>query len=147
MKRNQDTEQLRLLSVFHYVVAGILALFSMFPVLHVAVGIAIVSGVFDDIENGNPPPAFFGWFLIIFPAFFILFGMAIAICVAVAGRRLAQHRSYMCCLVIAGIQCMFMPFGTVLGVFTIIVLMRPSVRDLFGVDEPPPGSYAGPNYG
>jgi hypothetical protein len=32
----------------------------------------------------------------------------------------------------AGIACVFMPFGTVLGVFTIIVLMRDSVRRLFG---------------
>jgi hypothetical protein len=38
------------------------------------------------------------------------------------------------CLVVAGIECIFMPFGTVLGVFTIIVLMRPSVRNLFGVE-------------
>jgi hypothetical protein len=29
---------------------------------------------------------------------------------------------------------MMMPFGTVLGVFTIIVLQRPSVRQLFGED-------------
>jgi len=32
----------------------------------------------------------------------------------------------------AGVECMFMPFGTVLGVFTIIVLMRPSVKEIFG---------------
>ena len=31
----------------------------------------------------------------------------------------------------AGIECIFMPFGTVLGVFTIIVLMRPSMKELF----------------
>jgi hypothetical protein len=27
---------------------------------------------------------------------------------------------------------MLMPFGTILGVFTIVVLMRPSVKALFG---------------
>jgi hypothetical protein len=32
----------------------------------------------------------------------------------------------------AGIECIFMPVGTVLGVFTIIVLMRDSVKELFG---------------
>jgi len=30
-----------------------------------------------------------------------------------------------------------MPFGTVLGVFTIIVLMRPSVVELFATSEAP----------
>jgi hypothetical protein len=28
---------------------------------------------------------------------------------------------------------MFMPLGTVLGVLTIVVLMQPSVKELFGV--------------
>lgn len=135
MKRNQDTEQLRLLSVFHYVIAGVGALFSLLPSLHLAMGIAIVLGAFEAPENGSPPPALFGWIFVIFPAIFILCGIAVAVCVAFAGRRLAQHRSYMYCLVMAAILCMIMPFGTVLGVFTIIVLMRPSVRVLFGVDE------------
>jgi hypothetical protein len=34
-------------------------------------------------------------------------------------------------MVIAAIQCAFTPFGTVLGVFTLIVLVRPSVKALF----------------
>ena len=34
----------------------------------------------------------------------------------------------------AGLQCIFPSLGTVLGVFTIIVLVRPSVKQLFGVD-------------
>jgi hypothetical protein len=34
-------------------------------------------------------------------------------------------------LVGAALACTLMPFGTVLGVFTIIVLSRPSVRVLF----------------
>jgi len=38
--------------------------------------------------------------------------------------------------VMAGIECLFMPFGTVLGVFTILVLVRESVKPLFGVNLP-----------
>jgi len=30
-----------------------------------------------------------------------------------------------------------MPFGTILGVFSIIVLVRPSVKTLFGAATPP----------
>jgi len=33
---------------------------------------------------------------------------------------------------VAGAACLMMPFGTVLGVFTIIVLMRESVKEMFG---------------
>ena len=135
MKPNQDTDHLRLLSIFHYVVAGFLALFSMFPFLHLAMGIAMVTGAFDKVGNGNPPPAFLGWILIAFAACAILCGMALAVCVAIAGRRLADCRGYTYCLVVAGIECIFMPFGTVLGVFTIVVLMRPTVKQLFGADQ------------
>ena len=135
MKPNQDTDHLRLLSIFHYVVAGFLALFSMFPFLHLAMGIAMVTGAFDKVGNGNPPPAFLGWILIAFAACAILCGMALAVCVAIAGRRLADCRGYTYCLVVAGIECIFMPLGTVLGVFTIVVLMRPTVKQLFGVDQ------------
>jgi hypothetical protein len=48
-----------------------------------------------------------------------------------AGRYLSRHVNRTFCLVVAGIECVFTPFGTVLGVFTIIVLMRDSVRELF----------------
>jgi hypothetical protein len=35
----------------------------------------------------------------------------------------------------AGVECLFMPFGTVLGVFTIIVLMRESVKQVFAANK------------
>jgi hypothetical protein len=49
----------------------------------------------------------------------------------------------MFCLVMAGIQCIFMPFGTVLGVFTIIVLMRNSVKEAFTANKTLEASVAG----
>lgn len=131
----RDTDQLRLLSIFHYIVGGITALFSMFPVIHLAVGIAIVCGAFEDADQGGPPPAMLGWFFIIIALFFIVCGLILATCILVAGRKLSRRSSYMYCLVMAAIECMLMPFGTVLGVFTIIVLMRPGVRKLFGIVE------------
>jgi hypothetical protein len=39
----------------------------------------------------------------------------------------------------AGIECVFMPFGTVLGVFTLVVLTRPSVKPLFEDQRTAPG--------
>jgi hypothetical protein len=31
----------------------------------------------------------------------------------------------------AAVECLFMPFGTVLAVFTLVVLLRPAVKQLF----------------
>jgi hypothetical protein len=35
---NQDTEHLRLLAIFHYVVSGLAAFFSLFPLLYTTIG-------------------------------------------------------------------------------------------------------------
>lgn len=136
MKPTQDMEYLRLLSIFHYVVAAILAVISMFPLIHVVVGILIIAGVFKESETGGAPPEMFGWMLAIFPALMILVGLTISACVAMAGYRLRRAVGYTFCLVVAAIECMLMPFGTVLGVFTIIVLMRPGVKESFELTKP-----------
>lgn len=126
---NKDYEHLKWLSVGFYVYAGLTALFACFPFIHLFVGIAMVSGSFDD--GKNPPPPFFGWFFIGIASVFILLGFALAICNFLAGKYLKQQTKYTFCFVIAVINCMFAPLGTILGIFTIIVLLRDSVKALF----------------
>jgi len=124
----EDEQHLNLLGIFHCIVGGMTALFACFPVVHLALGVAMLTGALD---GKDAPPPFMGWMFIIFPVLFILGGWALAACMIVAGRKLQKHTSRMFCLVVAGVECIMMPFGTVLGVFTIIVLMRESVRKLF----------------
>jgi hypothetical protein len=131
MKRNQDVEHLGLLATFHYVLSGLMAVVSLFPLVHVAIGIAILNGAFDQAGNGDPPPRLFGWILVAIPILMILVGLATSVCIAVVGRRLGQHQSYMFCFVMAAIECVLVPFGTALGIFTIIVLSRPTAKMLF----------------
>jgi hypothetical protein len=136
---NQDEEHLRLLAVFHYVAAGIAALFALFPVIHLIVGLFLVFGASHFKNGGTPPPPFVGWFFIIFACFFILAGLTMAILILINGRCLAKRRHYTFCQVMSGIECLFMPFGTILGVFTLVVLSRPSVKPLFGQNPAAPG--------
>lgn len=131
---NQDTDQLRILAIFHFVVAGIAGLFACFPIFHLLMGISMLTGSF--FPGGTPtdapfPFALFGLMFTVIPAAMIFFGWAIAIALAIAGYFLTKKQHYLFCMIMAGIGCVFMPFGTVLGVFTIIVLMRPSVKELF----------------
>ncbi len=133
---NQDQEHLRLLSIFHYVVAGLSALFACIPLVHLTLGLFFIFASDKMTGPGQPPPpAFIGWFFVILAAGFILAGWTFAICVLYAGRCLAKRKRLLFCQVMAGIECAFMPFGTVLGVFTLLVLTRASVKPLFG--EPP----------
>lgn len=127
---NKDLEHLRLLSIFHYVVGGMAALFSLFPVIHLALGIMMVT-IPGHHASGTPPPPLVGWFFIVFALLFILCGMTFASFVLVTGRFLSRRKHYLFCMVMAGIECLFTPFGTVLGIFTIVVLMGDSVKALF----------------
>lgn len=129
----QDAAHLNLLGIFHYVVAGITALMSLFPVIHLAVGLAIVTGQMPDMQvrPGQPDPAWFGWVFVAVAGVMILTGLTFSVLLAYAGRCLQRRRRYTFCLVMAAISCAFMPFGTVLGVFTLIVLSRPTVKPLF----------------
>jgi hypothetical protein len=54
-----------------------------------------------------------------------------ATCILMAGRCLSRRKGYSFALVMACVECLFVPFGTILGVFTIVVLSRESVRALF----------------
>jgi hypothetical protein len=123
---SQDLEHLKLLSIFHYIVGGLTGLFACIPIIHVVVGIAILLGAM-----GDGPPAIFGLFFALVGGFMVLAGWTLAICMILAGRNLGRHTKPTFCLVVACVECIFMPFGTVLGVFAILVLSRPSVKALF----------------
>lgn len=135
----KDEEHLRLLSIFHYVVAGLSCFFSLFPVMYMAIGVFMLCGKFDAAHQ-DPGAQGIGWVFIAIGSVFFLAGLGFAVCVALAGRFLGRRRHYIFCMVMAAVTCMFMPFGTVLGVFTIIVLQKETVRQLFGreLSTPPP---------
>ena len=128
---NEDIRHLDLLSMFHYIVGGITALFSCMPIIHVIIGLSMVSGKFFNESNGTEPPSFMGWILVIMGAVFIVLGLSIAVCMIVAGRKLKRRKNRVFCMVVAGIECMIMPFGTVLGVFTLIALNKESIQEIF----------------
>ncbi len=134
---NHDEENLRLLSIFHYVCAGLAALFACFPIFLLILGLVLLFSPKSFGPSNSQPPAFVGIFFIIFAGIFILLGWAFAICLAYAGRCLGQRKNYTYCLVMAGVACMFMPFGTILGIFSIIVLLRPTVKALFATAPVP----------
>jgi predicted membrane channel-forming protein YqfA (hemolysin III family) len=130
---NQDEEHLRLLSIFHYVVAGMMALFALFPIFHLIIGLAMLFAPAKFSGHGDPAPAFIGLIFVVFAGVFIMCGWIFAGFVFAAGRFLARRKHHTFCLVMAGVECLFMPFGTALGVFSIIVLTREPVKKLFAV--------------
>jgi uncharacterized membrane protein len=137
---NQDREHLRLLAIFHYVVAGLAALLSFFPLLYSVIGgFLLYAAHHPGPSNQEAPSAVLGWVFIMLGALFFLAGVTMAICILIAGRSLAHCKRYLFVLVMACSECLFVPFGTILGVFTIVVLSRESVRGLFSTTAEAPG--------
>lgn len=128
---NDDVKYLDLLAIFHYVVGGVMAAFSCMPFMHVFMGLMMVSGDFFESTDGSAPPAALGWMIVIMGSVFILLGWATSIFIIIAGRKIKKRRHRMFCMVIAGLECLFMPIGTVLGVFTLILLNKDSVIEIF----------------
>lgn len=128
-----DATHLRLLSICHYVMAGFIGLLSLFPVIYLVLGIGLIAGAMpaqgslaDSVGSKG-----IGWLFVGLAVLFICLGAAWASLLVHAGRCLVQRRRHTLCMVVAAIACTGMPLGTLLGVFTLVVLTRASVRNSF----------------
>ena len=121
-----------MLAIFHYVVAGLAGLLAFFPLFYSVIGgFLLYAAQHSGPGNQQPPPALLGWIFIVLGAVFFIAGLAMAICILIAGRCLSRRKDYSFALVMACIECLFVPFGTILGVFTIVALSREPVKALF----------------
>jgi hypothetical protein len=130
-----DLEHLQLLGIFHYIVGGLMVLFSCFFIIHLVMGLVMLLNpqAFDGPKGkSSPPPAFLAYLFIAMGGGAVLTGWTVGALTIYSGRCLQKHRRRMFSQIIAGIACMFMPFGTLLGIFTILALQRDSVRRLYG---------------
>ena len=130
-QQNTDNEHLKLLCIFHYVVSGMAALFACFPIIQLVFGLFFILAPEKFGHGSQQPPALIGWFFVVFASVFILLGWTFAALLLIVGRFLARRKHYTFCFVAVCVACLFMPFGTVLGVFAILVLNRQSVKGLF----------------
>lgn len=127
---DKNLENLRTIGIFYYVVAAFAAMIALIPMIHLTIGsvLLIVSLV-------NPkemfPLTFVGGVFVLVASFLILLGATFGTCLFFTGRFLRQTRHYYFCLVMGGVACVFFPWGTVLGVFTLVLLSKEEVRALF----------------
>ncbi len=125
-----DRDHLRTLAICHYVLGGLCFFFGGCAIIYLVIGLAMIAEV-PGPPAGNAPPEFLGWFFVGIAAFMLVFYWGLAAGLVLAGRCLDRRQWRTFCLVVAGFSCLFQPLGLVLGVFTFIVLLRPSVRDAF----------------
>lgn len=136
----KDREHLRLLAAFHFVGAGLSLLGTGFLALHYSIFALVFSNPEMWEESKNPPPQeFIELFSTVFVWFYLVaavFMVAFLVLNLLGGFFLLKRRHRTFCMVVAGCNCLHIPLGTILGVFTIVVLNRESVRALFEPTEP-----------
>ncbi len=133
-ERERDEEHLRLLSIFHYVLAGLATLAAFFPGIYLLMGIWMILGGFGPAGNRAEIEKT-GWYMVIIAGGLVLLALIYAVMTALAGRFLALRRNRLYCLVMAAFTCLLFPIGTLLGIFTLVVLGRPKVNRLFAASR------------
>jgi hypothetical protein len=126
-----DQDHLNLLSIFHFVNAGLSLMGGAFFVLFfVMTGAMIHNAPHSSGPQNQPPPE-----LIPIIGLMILFMAALVLASAIvnllSGIFIRKRKHHVFSLIVAGFNCLHFPLGTALGVFTFVVLLRDSVQRLY----------------
>ena len=130
----RDLDHLNLLATFHYVFGGLGILCSCFFLFYVGMGVLILTNPAMVVMKGagTHAPQVTAWIAIAVGTTLTLAGWAFSSLWIFAGNGLKHHTHYNLIVVVTAIGFLFMPIGTVLSLFTLLTLMRPSVKALFG---------------
>lgn len=135
---NDERNRLKLLSIFQYIFGALTALFACIQ-LEVFASLFTYPEIMD--ESTMPDGLELRIMLVIFilfVSFLIIKAFATAICSALVGWFLGQRTHYRFCMIVSAFECLTIPLGTILGVFTLFTLSRDSMRARFDHHLPPP---------
>ncbi len=141
-----DEEHLKLLSICYMISAAISACFSMMGLMYAGMGAVLSEAIKRapglGTDTANAPPAFIGWIfgaigVVVFLILITMAGLQLGVALSLKKRK---ARTF--CMVVAAFECLGVPYGTLLGIFTFIVLGRDSVTRLFEAN-PFPGQSSG----
>jgi hypothetical protein len=131
-----DEEHLRLLSLFHYIAGGItlfISLIILFEFLLLFVfweGLMQQYGEHRYTSNHELDAAIFTiFFYLLLVILLIVITFGILEILSARFIKLRKHRTFS--FIIAILNLFSIPYGTILGIMTIIVLSRNSVKDIY----------------
>lgn len=131
---NYDRRYLDLLSFFNYVLGGI----------HLSLLIVSLSYFFQawrsaslyDSEARYAVSFSLSNLLLSYGLVILFVGLTYSLLTLASGRCLEKRKGYGFSFTVACLQCISIPFGTVLGIVTINVLLKDSVRLLYRSNQP-----------
>jgi MFS family permease len=142
---DRDEEHLRLLKLCYYVLASMTAVYSFFSMIFLVFGSVILSTIIPKEQAGSQmDPRAFGLLFLGIAIAAVAAGFGSAIAAFLTAHNLRDHRRRTFCIVIAACTCIYIPWGTIIGICTIMVLNRPAVRTLFDETRPPENTLSAP---
>lgn len=137
----QKKNYLDILAVFHYVNGGLTALMALVALAFLGIGLGAATSWGNDWEMEV------GCSMIAVMVFvFVLVG-GYAVLNLLAGRALQTRRHTVLVMITSGVNCLNVPLGTLLGIFTLVLISDPEVRWMFdGEVGGPPATYGQTGY-
>jgi len=145
-----DKSHLSVIAIFHYILGGL----SIVSIGGIAIHYFIMDQVFNNpefferiekIQDNQEIPVelnggelFDGFFkmMVVSYIFGTVFLLVSGIGLIVSGRFIHQSKNRIFSIVVAAISCTFFPFGTVLGIFTLIKLCSVNVVRMYAETKP-----------
>jgi hypothetical protein len=127
-QRTRDNEHLKLIAIFNYVMGGLTALTSCFAIIHIILGIGMIAGMSAADAGAG---ALVGYIFLAAGLAVLLLGWGMGGLMVYSGRMIQRRQKRTFSMVMAGLQCLSFPVGTALGVWSLIVLNRPSVKSIY----------------
>ncbi len=130
-----DDTHLRLIPVLYWLSGGLLGLYALF----IGAYFALIGGMFFTVPfgPGESPSTEVGWLWIAMTVFTLVIVGGLAVLKIMAGFWVRDRTHRVGTMVAAALSCLEIPYGTAIGVFTLVVLARPSVAALYeGIAAP-----------
>ncbi|PQO39212.1 hypothetical protein C5Y96_04975 [Blastopirellula marina] len=118
------------LSIYHYVLAGVVMLYAGGTYFQVW----LLQDMLDQPQLGELASSDMKQMSANITRFIIAVGVMYllqALLLVITARSLATCRRWRFCMLVSHINLLIFPFGTILGVLTIVVLLKPSAKRLF----------------
>ena len=125
--KKADSDKLLIVSIFHYVIAAFQMFFSLAGLIYITMGILIANGTMEASKTTTAPPVEMGWIFIVLGAILVTVFFTMSILTLKTGINISKRKHRTFCIVIDSILCLWVPFGTLVGIFGLVLLTKPEM--------------------
>lgn len=128
IEATKNDSHIKTLAICHYVWGALAIVGSSCFIIYIVIGVMAITGAMaSSPPSPNDLDGEVGWFFVLLGSLAVLLGWSIGILNIVSGVSMMKRRRRTLSLILAGFNCLSVPLGTTLGVFTFVVLLRDTV--------------------